>query len=115
MSKSGRIERYRGDSYPETFTVTDAAGTPVNLEGAVVRFTVKDSPHHTEAVLAKSSTQPGQIQLLTPGTFAVCFSPTEMSNLEVRRYLYDVEVTLGDGTIHTVACDYLDILADVTG
>jgi len=113
-----RIERYRGDSHSEVFTITDAAGAAVNLTSASARFTVKRevTDAQADAVLALSSggTSPAIMLGGSAGTVTVAFDPDDMEALDPGRYVYDLEVTLSDGTVYTVAKDALDLLADVS-
>lgn len=115
---SQRIERYRGDSQDEVFTVTDATGTAVDLTTATARFTVKRqiTDAQADAVLALS-TDAGDGVTITDavgGEITVAFDADDMAALDPLRYVYDLEVTLSDGTVITVAKDTFDLLADVS-
>jgi len=113
-----RIERYRGDSHNEVFTVTDSTGTAVNLTSATARFTVKAAvtDAQADAVLALSSEGVSPAITLggVAGTVTVAFGPDDMEAIDPGRYIYDLEVTLSDGTVYTVVEDWFDILADVS-
>ncbi len=116
MSKSGRIERYRGDSYPETFTVTDSTGTAVDLTSATVRFTVKRAAtdDQEDAILALSTDNGVEITDATGGEITVSFEADTMEDIDPGVYVYDLEVTLSDGTVYTVADGWFTLLADVS-
>lgn len=115
---SARIERYRGDSYSEVFTISDAAGAVVDLTSATARFTVKaqESDALADAVLALSSEGVGAAITLggVAGTVTVAFDPDDMAAIDPGRYVYDLEVTLSDGTVYTVPKEAFIILADVS-
>lgn len=118
MMASTRIERYRGDSHNEVFTVTDASGTAVNLTGATARFTVKTAitDAQDDAILALSSEGASPAITLggAAGTVTVAFDPDDMAEIDPDCYAYDLEITLTDGTVYTVAQDWFDLLADVS-
>jgi len=115
---SAHIERYRGDSHSEVFTVRDSDGAAVDITGATVRFTVKEHLHQDQAaaVLAKSAADVDEVEITDPtqGEFTVKFTAAEMQALTPNRYVYDAEVTLSGGAVHTVACDVFDVLSDVS-
>mgnify|MGYP000916193735 FL=1 len=111
------IERYRGDSHVEVFTVTDSAGAAVNLTGASARFTVKRETTDAlaDAILTRTSGVGGGITLGgAAGTVTVAFVAATMAALDPGRYVYDVEVTLADTTVNTVAEGSFTLLADVS-
>ncbi len=117
-TRSTKIERYRGDSHTEEFTLTDATGTVVDLTSASALFTVKraETDAQADAILALSSV--GEDAAITlggvDGTVTVTFDADDMAAIDPGPYVYDVEVTLSDGTVHTVAKDRFDLLADVS-
>jgi len=111
------IERYRGDSHSEVFTITDAAGAAVNLTSASARFTVKRhvTDAQADAIITRTSAVGGGITIAAAtGVITVAFVQETMAALDPGRYVYDLEVTLSDGTVHTVAKDTFDLLADVS-
>jgi len=114
---SVHIERYRGDSHSEVFTVTDSAGVAVNLTSASARFTVKsrDTDAQADAVLTRTSAVGGGITITAAtGVVTVAFVAATMAALSPGRYVYDLEVTLSDGTVYTVADGWFTLLADVS-
>lgn len=116
-----RIERFRNDTYPETFTVQDDDGSAVDITSSTVRLTVKENAHdsQTTAVIAKS-TSASNITIVTgsAGTISVAFLGSDTTNLQTERkrpYVYDVELTLASSSkIHTVAAGPFVIVADIT-
>jgi diaminopimelate epimerase len=112
-----RIERYRGDSHNEVFTITDAAGAAVNLTSASARFTVKRhvTDAQADAIITRTSAVGGGITIAAAtGVVTVAFVQATMAALDPGRYVYDLEVTLSDGTVHTVPQDEFHLLADVS-
>ena len=97
------IKITRGDSAEFDITVYDADGNIYELqEGDKVEFTVKENVYAKTALRQKTGTQ-GQIK------------PGDTASLSYQNYVYDVQVTLADGTVDTIIPpSTFEILSEVT-
>ena len=114
MADSNAITFYRGDSYPISLTIKDAATkAAVNLSGASLKLTVNSEPsplNDDEQVFQLE----GVVQEPATGGI-VRFTPTaEDTSLPVKKYFYDIELTDSDGNIRTVVKSTFSILQDIT-
>lgn len=110
---SKTISMYRGDA--RTFNVVfkeSGAGTPIDITGFSVWFTVKD---------AIGDSDPGVIQKIvtnhddpTNGSTSFQVSHTDTSGLSEKAYLYDIQYNDANGSPVTVVRDYFVITNDVT-
>lgn len=108
-----QIERKRGDTYPDVFTVrfsTKPRGL-VNLSGCSFKMTLS-----TIAEPEDVSTQLYQIEgvVVDPATGKVEFSPTAEQANRVGYFFYDVEMTDSYGKVHTLASDSYNYKQDIT-
>lgn len=84
------ISLTRGDSARIDITVVDAEGEEYELqEGDVLLFTVKSSVNDKDILIQKSG---AIVNLL----------PADTEDLEYGKYVYDVQLTLLDGTVNTI-------------
>lgn len=97
------IRLTRGDSAEFGITVYDAAGNLYELqEGDKVEFTVKENVYSKTALIQKTGTQ---IQI----------KPEDTASLSYQKYVYDVQVTLADGTVDTIISpSEFEVLSEVT-
>ena len=84
-------------SEDQTFrlTVTDSAGSPEDLTGRTLRFTVRKKGAHLDptALISKSSLVSGEIDLVPPlsnGEADITLVPADTDSLKPEDYLYDV-------------------------
>ena len=99
----------RGDTRTLTLTLTNAEGTPYDLTGATVRFTVGD--------LLEKVTGDG-IVVADPdsGVAVITVNPADTEDASDWRhdYPYDVQVIFGDGTVITPILGRFVLRPDVT-
>ena len=97
------IKLTRGDSAEFDITVEDANGSPYELQdGDEVEFTVKQSVYDKTALIQKTGTR---IQI----------KPEDTAALSYKKYVYDVQVTLADGTVDTIIPpSTFEVLSEVT-
>lgn len=82
----------RGDTLPIKIQITDKDNNPYILqEGDILYFTVKKSINTSEIIIQKQ---------LNTNTFNINHDDT--ANLAYGKYLYDVQLTLADGTVWTI-------------
>lgn len=106
------LEIYRGDSKTYTLTFTDGDGAAIDITGWTIFFTAKrlESDADADAVITKdvtSHTSP------TEGLSAITLSATD-TNVNPKKYYYDIQVKKDDGSIITLTKDKLEILTDIT-
>lgn len=117
MSSETQIQKYnlvgvRGDSWSRTINFKNQAGSPIDITGWEIFFTVKTalSDTDTNAVLQKnitSHTDP------LNGLSAISFTAAETNNVS-GKYHYDIQVKKSDGTIKTYLYGEITFLEDST-
>lgn len=98
------ITMVRGDTLSFGIEVTGAV-----LDSAY--FTVKES--YTDETNVFQKTLGNGITLVEERKYAVRIAPADTEDIEVRKYVYDLQIGVGDD-IYTVLRGVLDVLADVT-
>lgn len=119
---SKRLKLVVGDNKTISVSVEDKAGQAVSLTGGSVRFTLKASDDSVEALIEKSSSVPTEIEIMSAPDDNSCeikIVPTDTRPLtgdpmEAGTYVYDVEVTLSSGEVHTVLLAQLELLQDIS-
>lgn len=104
----------RGDSRTINVTVTNADGTPKDITGGKVMFTLKptdDTADDTAASVSKTVTSHTSPTL---GLSAVTLLPTDTSGLTVGTYYYDLQVVDASGNVTSTKQDTWQIIADTT-
>ena len=104
-----QITHIRGDSGSFEVTLTDSAGAPLDLTGASVAFTVKN-------LIEKTIGDGIEVDTPLTGEAVITLTPedTEDASDHRRSYPYDVQVTLGDGTVRTPIRGLFVLVPDVT-
>lgn len=107
-----QITRFRGDTYADSFTITNAAtGNVVNLTGCSFKMTLntlKNPPDATTQVYQLIGT------IDDPTTGVVNFTPTAQQANQVGFFYFDVEMTDGMGIPHTLVKDSYIYQEDIT-
>lgn len=106
------IERKRGDSYADEFTITyKETGVPVNLAGCTFLLsldTLASPPDGTTQVYQLT----GVVSDPTKGV--VGFSPTTTQADKVGYYYFDVQMTDATGAVRTIASGRYVYKQDIT-
>lgn len=104
----GTLEIFRGDSVLWHFTVVDRFGNPVDLTGASIYLTVKDSEESTSEIIAVagSLTNPREGQ----GSFYI---PPGSTAISPGVYVSDIELVLPTGDIRTLFKGSFVVKSDV--
>jgi hypothetical protein len=106
-----------GDDYQMGFTVVEPDGSYVDLTGAKVWFTVKETPQQedSEAELQLSSTNPTEISIDDPenGHFVVFFTTANTQNL-AGEWKYDIQGVISPGVVVTFCIGYIEFLPNIT-
>ena len=106
------ICRSRGDTFPWTFTVKDAAGAPVDITGFSFLLTVDPVPDPTTNV--NNLFQLSGTITNAPGGVVQFSLSTLQANQNPNDYFYDVQMTDGAGKIRTIARGTFTFEQDIT-
>ena len=103
---------YRGDNKTYSLTFKDGDGVAIDITGWTIFFTAKEHSYDADAdaIITKdvtSHTNP------TEGLSALVLSAVD-TDIDSKRYHYDIQVKKDDGSILTVAKDILSIETDIT-
>lgn len=113
-----RIVMRRGDNFQRTFTIIDQQGNVLNITGWAAKFTVKEyeTDTYANAKIKKSTDLPTEILISAPasGQLIVYIIPADTSNLDIKTYYYDLEMTTDTGKIYTTHRSEFTILYDIT-
>ncbi len=107
----------RGDSREYRLEVTDENGNVVDLTGATIRFTVKKLNSVADpGEFQLTSAVAAQITLDDPGNgkARIFVTNTQTQDLEIRSYIYDVQVQPASGGVKTVVSGSFSVTEDVT-
>lgn len=101
---------YRGDTLPRTFTLTDFDGAALNLTGASATFSVKTDVGAGSYIFQKTGTQGGASSGITfpsptLGKLTVEIVPADTQSVTPGNYVWDLQVTLASGRVHTFPRD----------
>jgi hypothetical protein len=104
--------RRRGDTYTITFTVTDAAGDPIDIQGYSFLLTVDPSPDPPDDTNNLFQIA-GVIVEAGDGVFSM--TPTLAdSDQEPDTYYYDLQQTDAASAIRTIAAGQWTVVQDIT-
>jgi hypothetical protein len=115
IAKTKAITRFRGDTIPETFFVTNANGSVYDITNHAFKFTLntlRNPPDTSTQVLQlmESTMIPAEA---TQGQ--VNFAPTvAQANLPIGRYYYDVQMMYPTSDIQTIFTGTITIRQDIT-
>lgn len=104
--------RKRGDTFPDQFTLKDAAGVVIDITGFSFLLTVDPSPTPSDA-LGNLFQLTGTITDAANGV--VEFAPSAVqSDQTPSTYFYDIQWTDGAGAIRTIIVGEYIITQDIT-
>ena len=109
-----KIEIYADNNRTLRVYVKDENLNVINLTGATAVLTVKETKDGS-TVFTKSTaiSSEGQIGAADEGEIFFYIVPLDTASLEIRQYVFDVEVTLSSGKKYTVLEGLLDLLQPV--
>jgi len=117
LIKSGFRPIHAGDDYDHYFTVERPPGTPLNLAGAKIWFTIKEDTVDTdaEAKLQYSSADTAEIEITDGpnGGFTIHLQAADTEGL-AGSWQYDIQVKLSTGKVITIARGAIELLTHVT-
>ena len=106
---ANRLTIYQGNTFPIVATVTNEAGTAVNLTGLTVSLTIYNGSTEILQIDNTSHT--------TPASGITTFTITKTQTLAFPSpclLMYEVEVTYTDGSKFTGTRDYIEVISDLT-
>lgn len=107
-----QIERKRGDTYADVFTITNRkTKASVNLTGCLLKLTVSRTQSPIDVI-----DQVYQIEgvITNPETGVVEFSPTLEQSNQVGYFHYDIQMTDMDGVVRTMVSGVYLYTQDIT-
>lgn len=107
---------HAGDDYNHKFTVDRPPGTPMNLTGAKIWFTIKESRAEPDSQARLQLTSAGAGVVVTSpdeGKFEVRFASGDTDDL-AGLWEYDIQVKMGDDTVVTIATGQIEFLPNLT-
>jgi len=109
-----KIELYADNDRTLRVFIKDGDLNIIDLTGATLVLTVKVTKDGT-VVFTKSTANPteGQIGAADEGEAFFYIVPSDTATLDIRQYVYDIEVTLSSGKKYTVLEGILDLLQPV--
>jgi hypothetical protein len=99
------MELYAGDSFTLRIDVTDGAGDPADLSGAVIRAQIRTTPESTNIA--------GQFTPTIQGSAILLDLTSEVSTRLPARTVWDVDMTRGDRVI-TLAAGTITLTPEVS-
>lgn len=100
----------RGDSYSHVVTEYNDDGSFSNLTGSTFLVQLKEDPTDTIPVVTFTST----ILNAAQGSWQFTLTATQTAALEPGLYVYDVQRTYSDGSVHTRFEGEADVQQDVS-
>ena len=107
----------RGDSREYRLEVTDENDNVLNITGSTIRFTVKENLSDADpGAFQLTSANPAQITIDDGGNdkARIFVTNTNTQDLQIKRYLYDVQVQPASGGVKTVVGGTFAITEDIT-
>lgn len=105
----------KGDTFnPVTFTITetvDGVAEPLNILGASAKMFFKTTPTGTAAL--EMTIANGKLVIID-GTGGEIGIVKQIINIAAAYYIWDLEITLSNGDIYTVASGSLNIQQDIS-
>lgn len=114
LASTDLLQFYRGDTIRLDIQVFDETSTPQSLVGATIRSFWKEEECYTVTVYELAIGTGITVLDASKGIIRVELSPAQSANLLTITYVFDVEVTLEDGTVGTVLKKWVEILPDIS-
>lgn len=112
------ITVYRGDTKRFTITIKDGDKVAIDISSYTFKFTVKENATDTQAnaKIAKTVTTGGHSDPTHGITIiSLSISDTDLPvTSSTQKYVYDMEMTDGDGNVRTFLKGNLIVLRDIT-
>jgi len=108
-------EMIRGDSDVFTVTFKDSTGTPIDITGWEVRYTVRENYAET-SIVSDTNAAISSLATITIGTDGVAeFNVTpSQTQIDPKEYRYDIQYKDALGVIKSIPSGILVVSSDVT-
>jgi hypothetical protein len=103
----------KGDTFDEVAFQLKINGSDVNLTGAVIKMQLRKSFTDTTPALSLTSVGSAGITITTPATGSFKIN-TQIIDIEVYNYLYDIQITFSTGVVKTYIQGSFNITNEVT-
>ena len=123
ITESDKITIFSGDDRTLSLSVNlESDGSPVELTGAKIWFTVKSDSAETDAAALvqkrNAAAGGGDTEILITdaagGQAQIFLIPSDTEDADAATYQYDIQVILATGKKHTITRSLFCVLADVT-
>ncbi len=104
---SPRATVYAGDTLQFLVTILDVDSVPIELAGATATYVLSLTPS-SAALVTKSSTVSGQINLLVDGVAEINLIPGDTDDFEQGTYYHELEVVTADAETITGLAEYIN-------
>lgn len=103
----------KGDTFDEVAFQLKINDVAVNLTGATIKMQLRKKYSDTTAALSLTSVSSAGITITTPleGRFKI---NTQIIDIEVYNYVYDIQITLSSGVVKTYVQGGFNITNEVT-
>ena len=106
------LQVFKRDTKIYNLTFKDSDEVAIDITGYTIFFTVKQDETDTDANAKISKTVTSHTSP-TEGLSQVTLEPAD-TDLDVRKYYYDIQIKDGSGNITTVVKDTFEIVQDIT-
>lgn len=109
------FQHIKGDTFDEVNFEVKVNTVPMNLTGSVIKMQLrKDAYDHiTPPSLSLTSVANAGITL-TAATLGKFKINSQVIDIDVYNYSYDIQITLSTGVVKTYVSGFFDVLIDVT-
>ena len=103
----------KGDTFSEVAFEVKKNGTAINLTGATIRMQLRKLYSDTTAALSLTSVSSAGITITNAasGLFKI---NTQIIDIEVYNYIYDIQFTLSSGEVRTYVKGFFNVTPEVT-
>jgi len=114
---AGNFTITRGDTYKENWVIKDESGTPINITGGKLYFTLKNSVSDPDPGALQLTSATGEGITITDapnGAATMTMTSAQTAALNVQTYYYDIQYKSSSGEIFTLARGTMTVESDVT-
>lgn len=109
---SPRATMYAGDTLQILCTILDADGAPIELAGSTATYVLSTAPSGI-ALVTKSSTVSGEINLLVNGVAEINVDPADTADFATGTYYHELEIVTADAETITGMAEYIHFLESI--
>jgi hypothetical protein len=109
-----KIDMIRGDTRTITATFVDSDGSPLDLTGGTVFFTVNASSEPTDDTAAVVSKDVSSFAAPTTGIATITLAAADTTNVTPGTYWYDCQFVSSGGVVTSLAKQKFVLKSDIT-